>query len=256
MSWKRGIALLLLLALLALAALTYISRDSLPGEPLFDLKVNVLERGYAMTKFTKSSQASYAVTRMEKRLNELLVLRRDTATSTGETLDTIAKLSNSHAQVAVDALTNSLLTSEARINSLARITTVAKAQETLAQEVPEFASSTKAFEELRESLSDALTLSARAYASTTPPEAVKLFIAEHVQNVSEALPSAAQGSTAQKNAIRRIESATEALEEQKLDIALLALLKAEESLAVDGYVWGSERGEEALSSETPVTEGQ
>jgi hypothetical protein len=256
MSWKRGVALALLLAILVLATLTYISRDALPGEPLFDLKVNVLERGYAMTKFTKSSQASYAVARMEKRLNELLVLRRDTATSSEETLRTIASLSNDHAQTAVDALTDSLLTSEGRINTLARVTTVAKAKETLAQEVPEFASSTEAFEELRKSLSSALALSVESYASTTPSDQVKVFLAEHVQNVSDALPSVAQGSSAQRIAIRRVQDAQEAIEENKLGVAILSLLKAEEALAVDGYVWGSERGEEELPLEVPVTEGQ
>jgi hypothetical protein len=240
----------------AVGTFSYISRDSLPGERLFAMKVNVLERGIAMTKFTKSSQASYAIARMEKRLNELLVLKRDTATSSEETLTTIASLSQNHAQEAVDAIAQSDRTPESRINSLARITTVAKAQETLAQEFPEFSPVTAAYEALRKSLADALKNGVEAYASTTPEAQVKIFIAEHVSNVSVALPSAAPGSAAQRIAIRRVEEANESIEESKLAPALLALLKAEEAIAVDEYVWGSERGEENIVVSPPVTEGQ
>ncbi|MFM2374788.1 MAG: hypothetical protein RLZZ234_783 [Candidatus Parcubacteria bacterium] len=256
LGWRSVAALVVLLLVVILATLTYISRDTLPGEPLFNLKVNVLERGFAMTRLTKSAQASYGVTRMEKRLNELLVLQRDSASSTEETLRTIAGLSNEHAQGALAALTDSLLTPEARINALARVTTASKAEETLAQEFPEFAPVKDDFETLRQSLSDALKVSVESYASTTPIEEVKLFVAEHVQNVSRALPSVAQGSDAQRIAIRRVEIAQESIEKNELAVALLSLIKAEEAIAVDGYVWGSERGEEELSGEAPVTEGQ
>lgn len=231
-----GVAILFLI-------LFFISKNSLPGQALYGFKTTVAEEAIALTKPTAAAKSTYAVTRFERRFNELQALATDMGTTSPEVLSIVADLTEKHGQTVTTALEQSTsLTPEEKITTLAKLQSLARAEETLvdtSNELTPISDRTSTTErQADESLQHAIT----TFASSSAPEVVSAFIATQITNVSEEVTHVANGSKAQTLTLQRISDAEEAIADGKLADALSYILKARQAIAVDGYLYSAERG--------------
>ncbi len=253
-----GYALLGLLVVLVIAIATaaFIARETMPTSKLYSLKVKIYEPVVMMTKFSASAKAEYATNLIESRFQELMYLRDTGATDVAIVSPLVARATETIG-ITAQHLSESDLRSEERIDALLTLSIPVKAMETIAQATDSLDPSEDAFEELRKTISKTMTTSVQSYASTTDAERAKIFLGTHIERVTELLPKVAPGSTAQRIALTRIEDMRIALEEGDIGSALVAILRAEEILIVDGMVWGSERGDGPdIAPIASTTEGQ
>lgn len=240
-----GIFALVFLFVLALSALilTNISKDSLPNELLYRFKTKVAEPVTTLSKRTTDARVAYSTTLLETRLLELKTLYNDNATSTPEVLAVIAQLSDSHSQDALFALTDNVVSgTEKQIDTLAKLSNILGAQNALVNSTDEFKPITDSIQKTRETINEALGLTIETFASSSPAETVFAYAGVQIQEVISGMENIAYGSTAQKLVMRRMSDAQESLADSKMADAINYLLKARQAIAIDAYLWDSERG--------------
>lgn len=232
-----------LLVLVIIVGVGYQSLNSLPGDKFYPVKVGFVEPTIRLTKLTSDDRSNYDINRMKARLDEMKVLMRDDATTTPETLETMGRLIDSYTNDALDALnSDSSLSYEERIIIMSELSNVSQAEETLAKTFPEFEPMRDLLGESQGKITDSLESLIETFASTSPSEDVNAFLSAQINEVSEAIKEVAQGSNAQKQAISRINNANEDIIDGKTSNAIVWLVRAKQSIAVDQYLWDSERG--------------
>lgn len=248
-----GVILALVLVIVALA---FTARETMPGDALYSFKVNVYEPAIMATRLTDRTQLKYGVTLLETRFAELVSLR-DNRTATVENVAPLLARTAETTTFLYDIMGDDSLTTEERLDTLFEATVQVKAMETIVQGTDDLSHSRNAFGDLLKSVSDNLNQTVTAYASSTDPDRVKQYLGSHIDAVSTLLPKVANGSAAQKQALTRIDVMQEEVADNNLPKAITAILRAEEALRVDGMVWGAERGESPVLTETATTtEGQ
>ena len=240
---KWGLILLVLVLVIVafIAALAYQSRTSTPGTSLYSYRVNLWEPALGWTKLSANARADYDLSLMSARLDELKVLANDTASSSTSTLMQIAN--NSVMRAAATVSVASSQSPEDRINTQSKLVTIMQAEDTLAATTHEFTAIVKQLQEARRTTATTLTSAVQTYASSTPADVSSAFLATHVQVVSQGLKTVAFGSSAQQQAIVRISYMQDALRLGNVAEAILSILKAEQSLAIDGMIYGGEHGD-------------
>jgi len=231
-----------ILILIIIIGIGYQSLNSQPGTKFYPIKVNIVEPTLRFTKLTSDDRSSYDINRMKARLDELKTLARDNATATPETLSTMSNLIDSYTDDALEAVNSASLSSENRINILGELTNISQAQETLARTFPEFETMRDSLETSQGKVTDTLESTIVTFASTSPIEDVNAFLARQIQEVGTAIAELAQGSSAQKQAIARINNANEDIIDGHFANAIIWIMRAKQAITVDGYLWDSERG--------------
>lgn len=233
-----------IIALLFLfGVVTYISLDSAPDSKLYPMRVAIAEPIALHIQFSSRARAEYDVHLMEQRLNELQAITQDTSTTSPETLQKIADLVTRHTNDALAALeSDTAVSNEERILSLSKLTDISQALESLSKASEETSSMGETLEDSQSVLTDTLESTVNTFASTSPIDTVASYLASEITEVSESIKVLAQGSTAQKQAIARIENANEDIIDQNYARAILWILKAKQSIAIDTYLFDSERG--------------
>ncbi len=234
-----GVVFLLVIAGLA----SFISGSSLPGEPLYAVKTQVVEGTILHTKLGADARATYDVTLLRKRLDELTTLKHDAATTSEESLAAVAKLIDRHTEDAVKALgNNEKLAPETRIDRASELLNITNAEEGLIDTTEEFASMKDSAEETQDKAAEYLKSAIDAFVQTSPPETVYTYLATQIQLVSEDMAKVAHGSTAERLALARTNDTKEAIMDAELGDALTSILKAREAIAADQYLFDAERG--------------
>lgn len=233
---------IVVLALIALALSAQITSNTLPGESLYNFKTKVVEKVIRATKLSDSSKLDYTTALLEKRVAELLVLYSDESTSTPETLDRLASLTQQHSSDSVWMIENSnSLTPQEKITALSSITNTTRAFETLTDDKEEFATIKDYSSDIQNQGQDSLKNIAQSFASTSNPADVSAFVSEQINRVGEEITTVAENSRAQKLALTRIDDAGEYISEAKFGDAIYALLRARQAIAVDQYLYANER---------------
>lgn len=249
-----GIVLTVLI--LAVVALAFIARETMPDDALYTLKVNVYEPAVMTTKMSDRARLDYGVKLLGTRFDELLSLR-DNNIATAENVAPLIARAAETTSVLYETMSDDSLTNEERLDTLFAATVQMKAMETITQETEQLTHAQDAFGKLLGDVSDNLTENVTVYATSTNLDRVKQYIGTHIDAVSALLPQVANGSAAQKQALARIEVMQEEVETGNFAKAIIAILRAEEALTVDGMVWGSERGESPVTAPAATTtEGQ
>jgi hypothetical protein len=159
--------------LLVIAGTAYASRDSLPGEPLFAVKVHVLEEAVGLTYFEPSERIQYEISLMETRLDELKQLTKDTATATDEVLAEVYALIDSRAEHIASSVSEAEgLGDTEQIQALLDLSTVVKAHEVVAETTPELRPVARSFRTTRSRTTDALREQVIEFTDTAPRDEV------------------------------------------------------------------------------------
>ncbi|MBY0537871.1 hypothetical protein K2P47_00545 [Patescibacteria group bacterium] len=238
------------IALVAFISLALIANDSTPDQKLYGFKTSVVEKVIRATKLSDSSKLEYSTALLENRVAELLVLYYDQSTSSPETLDRIASLTQQHTGDSVWMIenTNSLSPQE-KILALAYITNTTRAFETLTDDFVEFDSIKDYSSDIQNIGQDSLKREVENFASTSDATAISAFTGEQIAIVGEEIKTVAQNSRAQTLALTRVDEAGEYISEARFGDAIYALMRARQAIAVDRYLYANERGEGA-STET------
>lgn len=248
----------LAIAIALFFGLSAASADSLPGQPLYTFKTNVAEEVKALTKLTHEKQTAYAMERLKTRITELKVLAADNATSSPEHFSAVAQLSDRHSNTVYGSLQDeSSLPPEGKINTLAELQSLLRAEEVLTTDSPELVVINDQIGEIEKWISDELRTNIHTFASSSDPIAVQALIAAELTEVSEDIVNVAPGSQAQGLVSRRIEDTNEALMEGAYGDALRYIFKAQEAMTVDELLYDTERGFVEGQSKTaePMPEG-
>ncbi len=254
-AWTLGI---LLVTVAVFGVLTHQAANSLPGQSLYSFKTEIAEPTIRTTKLATESRVRYDLTLLEQRVQELTVIVADTGTTSPEQIAAIAALASEHAHDAVTRLEkNQSLSGETRITLLAKLDTAARAAETLSDSFVELDSMNDAAGETENVLNEALKTAVATFVTNNATDTIQSFIASNLTEVSAHIGDVAPGSRAQGLAIRRIGETEEAIVDGKFADAILAIIRAQQAIVVDGYLFDSERGPvDGVTVEAgPVPEG-
>ncbi len=237
------IGTLLTAGILILLTLSYLSQKSIPGQTLYGFKTNVAEKVILTTKLSTHSRVSYDTSLFEKRLQELAIIANDHSTTSPELIAQIATLTQQHAQDAISTLEkNQTLDGETRITLLATIDTAARAIETLSDSFIELENINDAAGTTEDAINLTLNSSIDTFVTNNATDTIQSFIAANIADVGTHLSEVAPGSRAQNLVARRISDANEAIVDSKYADAITAIIRARQAIAVDGYLFDSERG--------------
>lgn len=254
MYW-RHILIAFVVILVLLLGVSLVSYRALPGESLYGFKTRIVEPTAHVVRFTPRMQASHSIDVLERRLKELEALQNDSATSTPETLGNFAWL----VQREVDRANSALLRSgspEKALDLHLKILSTADAHQTIVRSSEEFWSVEETIEDARGNAYRGLETTARNFASTSA-EAAGSYLGDQLRVLEAELGSVASGSDAETRATARLSDAQDAIAQGDLGDAIVFVLRARQAIAVDQYLFDSERGpQRGVTPETPTTEGQ
>ncbi len=247
-----GIGVLVVL-LLVFAFITF---RALPGQSLYGVKTKVFEPIAHAVRVTPGMQAAYSAHVLERRLRELQALSTDTATSTPEALNVFAALVQKEVRRADDSLGASSMSPESALDLHLKILSATDANQTLTRSNAEFAPVEEMIEDARGDAYRAFNGAVHDFASTSP-EAAGSYVGEQLRLLEGEITTIARGSDAEVRALARLSDAQDAISEGNVGDALVFVLRARQAIAVDRYLFDSERGpEQGAPMPQPTTEGQ
>ena len=261
---RMGLKKLLIIAGAVIAALIIVvfvlyrmAYNQLPGDPLYGLKT-VVERMFGGIQLTSAGRVEHNITLLESRLNELNRYALGVGSSSPEQLTQIAEQSDNYTKDALNLIaSDSALDSPARINVLARINSVVRAEETLGDSIKDFSPITDTVANNEKRVNDALRTAIGDFVTQNATDTIEQFIAEKISSLGTSIPSIAPGSSAAKAVAKRIGETNDALIDHSYKDAIIAIIRAEQSIAIDGYLWNAERGpvEGVPVDNGPIPEG-
>ncbi len=232
------------LGLLLFMTVAFMAEKSTPDQKLYTFKTKVVEPVIRSTKLSDDSKLAYTASLLQKRVAELLVLYSDQSTSSPETLNRIASLTQQHTGDSVWIIQNTnSLSAEEKISALSAISNTTRAFETLTDDWEEFDSIKDSSGDIQNLSQDSLKSEVDIFASTSDATTVSAFISEQLNLVGEEIKSVAPNSRAERLALTRINDAGESITDGKFAEGLNSILRARQAIAVDTYLFASERGE-------------
>jgi hypothetical protein len=234
-------ALIVLVAIL-LFALLRISYNQVPGDSLYGLKT-ATEHLFGGIQVTSTGKADYNITLLESRLNELNRYALHISSSTPDKLNQIATESDTHTKDVLNILAgDKSIDGETRITTLAKLDGVIRAQETLSDSVKAFTPITETIATNEKRVNDALKTAIADFVTQNATDTIEHLIANHITDISTHISSIAPGSSAAKTVADRVTDTKEAITDHKYTEAILAIIRADQAIAIDGYLWNAERG--------------
>lgn len=226
----------------ATSVLFFAAKDSLPGEPLYRVKTEGIEQVQLFLKRSALSRATYNNTLLETRLKELQDLSEGEKTVSNEALTQIVSRATVHVNDTVVVVEKSSLSFEEKIHLLVPLTDITRTMEVLVDENKELSSIETTLGDNDKVANDALENTLTVFVEAGPVERVFKVIQDETQVLAEKSKTVAFGSTAQKTIARRAEDIADALIESDFKNALSYILKAQQAIVVDEYLFDAERG--------------
>lgn len=256
--YGRYVLLAVLAIIVLLVIFLVVSLQALPGEPLYGVKTRAVEPALRVFRVTPRMEVSHSIGLLERRLGELGSLSTDQATTTPEALGQFASLVQAEVHRANDSLAKADSLPGAKVLDLHLvILSAADAHQTLARATPEFASIEDAMENARGDAYRAFEMKARDFATTSPEDAGS-YLSEQLTTLEAEMGTVAHGSSAENRAMDRLEDTQDAIMTGNIGDAIIFILRARQAIAVDRYLFDSERGPQAGDAPIPqpTTEGQ
>jgi hypothetical protein len=213
------------------AGTTYASQDSLPGEALYPLKVHVLEEMILFTKIDAEEKLAYDISLMEIRFEELEQLLAAEEVPTSETLAIVADQIDEHVNHAAGVMKNASkteITTEEKVEVIAKINQLTEAQSVLTAQNEEFTTIVPAVDEANDRASNVLNTNIEEFVATETKEEVQAYLSEQITEVSTAITG-----TTTSDIATYLQDVQAALAEGQTDVALISIFAAQEAVSVE-----------------------
>jgi hypothetical protein len=228
-----GVGMYLFLQLLA---------NTLPDDPLYGFKTTT-EKVFGGIQLTNTGRIEHNISMLEARVNELNRYVLKVSSSSPEKLQQIATASEDHTKDALNTLAgDQSIDAPTRINLLARIDATLRAEETLSDMDDTFTPIKDSVGSNENRVNDALRTAVTDFVGQNATDTIEHFIAEKITGLTESIKTIAPGSSAAKVVAKRVQDITEAITDQKYKDAIIAIIHAEQAVAIDGYLFAAERG--------------
>jgi len=225
--------------LIVFVGTAYASHNSLPGEPLYALKVDVVEEMIALTKISTEDRVAYDIHLMETRLDEIKKMVHQGTSKTPKDLAQLTDQIDEHVTDMTSILKEKKsdhISHEEKINMLAKLSGVAKAQSKSAQGTLELTEAADTIVDTQESISDAMITAIEDFIEDESMEVLYEYLSEKIIDVSEYVTVSTTDESARDTVERHLHDAEEALFDGHTKEAIISILRAQEVATIDGYL--------------------
>lgn len=234
--------------LIVFVGTAYASQDSLPGEPLYAMKVHVVEEMVAFSKMDPSEHIAYDISLMETRLAELQILAVQKEIPESDDLEVISDQIDEHIDDIAENLStadNSTMTHEEKIDILAKLSSVSKAQSKVTRNEARFVNISNTVSDSHESTTDALESAVDDFVEEESIEAVGEYLSDQITEVGEQVSASTTNEGTRDSARRHLYDVDEALVDGDTAEAIVSILEAQQEIDSEEYL-----------DEDPNTEGE
>lgn len=253
-----GIAAIIVIVLvIAGVGLVRSVHNQLPGDRFYNLKI-ATERIFGGIQLTNTGKVEHNISLLESRLNELNRYALGISTSTPDQLAKIAEQSDTTTRDVLNLIAGDKgMDAATRISLLTRVDSVIRAEETLGDSIKTFSPITENISNNETRANDALRTAVTDFVSENATNTIEEFISGKITTIGQGITSIAPGSSAAKTVTDRIYDIKEALTDHNYKDAIIAIIRAEQAIAIDGYLWNAERGpvEGVPVDNGPIPEG-
>jgi hypothetical protein len=234
--WRVG-TLVTMVVCTVMVGTGYIAQASLPGEPLYGVKVEVVEPLVGLTHIDHQAQLEYHVTLLKRRLEEVALLQTDSELSTSSVAEVVAVVTE-HVANAELLLTESDLhdlSDQVVLAARADMYALTEAHAKLVEPVAD-----ESISELVDVTADRYVAEVASFTATSPTEEVGAYVQDVLSDIHITLQedSDVLASSTIDTAVQHIEDAAGALQAQDLEEALLRASAADHALEVELYLEG------------------
>lgn len=214
----------------------YASYDSLPGEPLYAVKVHVVEPMMGYAHPSEQEQLTYQASLLERRLFEMHELLKSESLTEEKVvaLETqVAEHSNEISSI-IESDIDASVTAEARLDVLGDVVTTLRTHKFIEDSKVGKGRPSK-FASTEDSVSALFAVEVAKFADESPSEAVE-YIADVVHELDDSLTSIEMASSTVGEINEYLEDAEEALSEGDVDKALQYTGEAKRAIDFDKNV--------------------
>lgn len=229
--------LAVLVAFFALFALGAAAHYSLPGEPLYVIKTNVMEETVEKLHATSQSKASYQIRRMEERLREAEALSKKESVDPKAISDITAQATK-HANRFEEIITKSIDSAFPKIevmSALNRFASVSGAIETVSEGDPKLSGFGNTMEDIRAEAVNTYKKRVQSFVQTETPQTVLAYIQKDLGNVKDALNDSSIPDRTLRDAENYLDRVTAALQAQDLTKAIVSIGESYRIIAMQKY---------------------
>ncbi len=217
----------------------YTSQDSLPGEPLYVMKVHVVEEMIALTKTRPEEQVAYDIELMEHRLMEIKEIVNQDTVVTSEDLLTLTDQIDEHVTdvtATLEAATSDHIPNGEKIRVLAKLSGVTKAQAKVAQGEPDLAEVAETIKETQESTTDVMATTIDEFVEDESALVVNEYLSDQITDVGEYVNASTTDESSRDSAERHLYDVEEALVDGDTAEAIVSILEAQQEIDSEEYL--------------------
>ncbi|HEY0964354.1 MAG TPA: hypothetical protein VGE31_01000 [Candidatus Paceibacterota bacterium] len=209
------------------------STSSLPGEPLYQIKVGVVEPVVGYTKFNETEQLTYQAQLLERRLFEMqeLLDSKQLNEQTVSELEIQVEEHGSEIQELLESDTDESITSETKLEVLTDVVTTLRTHEFIEDTKVSKERSSK-FEETEDVIATLYVSEVQEFAAEQPQEAAE-YIKETIQEINEMSDEVATTSPSFLELNDYLEDVEDALDTGSIDKALQYTGEAQQTIELN-----------------------
>lgn len=237
--WFIRTSLSLASVLLVFVGTAYASKNSLPGEPLYIIKVHVVEEITAISKIDSLERTDYDLSLMETRLEELKTINKQTEVLESEDLALIADQIDEHVNDVTTTLNftkNEVIPHQKKIEVLSKLSSLSEAQTKVSEQNKSLLSLTDSVNHTNENTREVLSETVKDFTESQPTETVNQYLSEQINTVSKQLTSDIVNREIRDNTEQYINNVNEALVDGDTSEALLSVLEAQQEMESEKYL--------------------
>lgn len=234
--WLIGAAVVVVVGIALLIFGIRAVTATVPGDSLYDTKVETYESVVLATKLTHTSKATYELARVRERLAELKELQVADELSAAH-LATLTEYTRAYAQSFTERIEGDSIAHQKEITLASEMTAVLRAHELVAELDPAHAESADVLQTLRIEMADLRDEAVMDFVeSTEDTEEIQSFIATQLDGLSRELNSGRLSPELVNRVREEIEEMVTDLEEGDFQGAIEALANARERIELTDYL--------------------
>jgi len=214
----------------------YVSTESLPGERLYALKVDVIEEMIEHTKIQTDDRVAYEIDRLEIRLAEIKTLKIQGDIDM-DALNEMSEQMSEHTETVTRAMheDDTSFSPKERVEALSELVNVTEAQKTVMDDTASLTTLFDQVDDLNEGAEILLTDSIHTLVQESPADAEN-YLSEKLQDISEDVTDTELGEVNRTSVKQHVNDVKTALTRGDTEMAIESALKAERTIAVDEYL--------------------